>query len=197
MEMLKRKSTLMAAVTLIVGMVLGVGISTWTSRSEAAPSKATVSSSNNSDAKPAITHSDEWDPFREMERMREDIDRTIRRATEQFRLDSAMTPVARDSGYSSSLDVRDRGDHFELRAYLPDAETKDVKVKSEGDQAVRVSVSHRKQQKKEENGTQAMFSELGSYEQLVTLPERVNTQDMKVDTKDNEVVITIPKAKAS
>jgi len=39
------------------------------------------------------------------------------------------------------LDVRDRGDHFEVRAYLSDAETKDVNVKSDGNQAIRVSIS--------------------------------------------------------
>jgi len=197
MEMLKRKSPLMAAVTLIVGVALGVGITTWTSRSEASSAKAVVSSSDKTERTSSIIRSEEWDPFREMERMREEIDRSIRRATEQFRLDPMMAPFSRDLGYSSSLDVRDRGDRFELRAYLPDAETKDVKVKTEGDQAVRVSVSHRKQQKKEENGAQAVFSQLGSYEQLVTLPEPVNSDDMKVDTKDDEVVITIPKAKAS
>jgi len=194
MEMLKSRSTLMAAMTLILGLALGVGISTWTSRGEAASGKAATS---NSDSEPAITRSENWDPFGEMERMRDDIDRTIRRATEKFRLDSAISPFPRESGYSSSLDVRDRGDHFELRAYLPDAETKDVKVKSDGDRAVRVSVSHRRQQKKEENGAQATFSELGSYEQLVTLPEAVNANEMKVDTREDEVVITIPKAKAS
>jgi hypothetical protein len=42
-----------------------------------------------------------------------------------------------------------------------------------------------------------MFSELGQYEQLVTLPEPANTNDMKVDTRDNEVVITIPNAKTA
>jgi HSP20 family molecular chaperone IbpA len=57
-------------------------------------------------------------------------------------------PFSRDFAYTSSLDVRDPGDHFEVRAYLPDAETKDVEEKTQGDQAVRVSVSHRKQQKR-------------------------------------------------
>jgi HSP20 family molecular chaperone IbpA len=132
-----------------------------------------------------------------MERMQEEIDRVMRRATEQFRMNSGTTPFTRDFGYSSSLDVRDRDDHFEVRAYMPDAETKDVKVKTEGDRALRVSVSHRKQQKKEENGGQAMFSELGTYEQLVTLPEPVKIDDMKVDTRGNEILITVPKAKAS
>jgi len=194
MEVLKRKSTLMAAVTLIVGAALGFGIATWTSRSEAASETKAVTKTE--DRRPAITRSDDWDPFREMERMREEIDRTIRRATEQFRLDSAA-PSSRDLGYSSWLDVRDRGDHFEVRAYLPDAERKDVKVTNDGDQTLRVSVSHRKQQKQQDESGQAMFSELGQYEQLVTLPEPANTNDMKVDTRDNEVVITIPKKKTS
>jgi hypothetical protein len=39
-----------------------------------------------------------------------------------------------------------------------------------------------------------MFSELGTYEQLVTLPGPAKMNDMKVDTRDHEAVITIPKA---
>jgi HSP20 family molecular chaperone IbpA len=93
--------------------------------------------------------------------------------------------------------VRDRGDHFEVRAYLPDAESKDVKVTNDGDQTLRVSVSHRKQVRKQNESGQAIFNELGRYEQLVTLPEPANTNDMKVDTRDDEVVITIPKKKTS
>ncbi len=195
MEVLKRKSALMAAVTLIAGAALGFGIATWTSRSEAASNTA-VTVTKNDDRRPAITRTDDLDPFREMERMLEEIDRTIRRATENFRLDSAA-PFTRDLGYTSSLDVRDRGSHFEVRAYLPDAERKDVKVTNDGDQTLRVSVSHRKQQKRQDESGQAMFSELGQYEQLVKLPEPANTNDMKVDTRGNEVVITIPKAKTS
>ena len=44
---------------------------------------------------------------------------------------------------------------------------------------------------------QAVFNELGRSEQLVTLPEPANTKEMKVDTRENEVVITIPKKKTS
>lgn len=85
----------------------------------------------------------------------------------------------------------------EVRAYLPNAERKDIKVTNDGDQSLRVSVSHRKQQKRQDESGQAVFSELGQYEQLVTLPEPANTNDMKVDTDENEVVITIPKKKTS
>jgi len=195
METLKKKPTLLAAVTLIVGVALGAGIVTWTNRSEAASSSKQATKSE--ERTPAITRSETWDPFREMERMQDEIDRVVRRATEQFRMGAGAMPLTRDFGYSSSLDVRDRKDHFEVRAYLPDAETKDVKVKTEGDQTLRVSVSHRKQEKKEGDGERMMASEFGTYEQLVTLPEPVKVEEMKVDTRDNEIVVTIPKAKAS
>jgi HSP20 family molecular chaperone IbpA len=196
METLKKKSTLLAAVTLIIGVALGAGIVTWTNRSEAA-SSLSKPTAKTEERGSVITRSEDWDPFREMERMQEEIDRVVRRATDSFRMSSGAMPFTRDFGYSSSLDVRDRKDHFEVRAYLPDAETKDVKVKTEGDQTLRVSVSHRRQQKKEADGERAVASEFGTYEQLVTLPEPVKVDEMKVDTRDNEIVVTIPKAKAS
>ena len=184
----------MAAATLILVAALGFGIAPWTSRSEAVSDQAVT---KNDDSRPAITRTEEWDPFREMEQMREEIDRTIRHATEQFRLEPGAASFAQDLGYTSSLDVRDRGDHFEVRAYLPDAESKDIKVTNDGDQTVRVSVSHRKEVRKQNDRGQAVFNELGRSEQLVTLPEPANTKDMKVDTRENEVVITIPKKKTS
>jgi HSP20 family molecular chaperone IbpA len=195
MQMLKRRSTLTAAVTLMVGLALGVGITSLTNRSQAASAdKSVAANSANEDKNTPDATSDEWDPFREMERMHEEIDRSIRRATEQFRLEAPSTAFSRDLGYSSSLDLRDRGDHYELRTYLPDAETQNVKVTNDGDRQVRVSISHRKQQKKEKDGTQAMFSELGTYEHLVTLPGPAKMKEMKIDHRDHEVVITIPKA---
>ena len=68
---------------------------------------------------------------------------------------------------------------------------------SDGDQTVRVSVSHHKEVRKQNDTGQAVFNELGRSEQLVTLPEPANTNNMKVDTHNNEVVITIPKKKTS
>ena len=196
MEVLKRKSTLVAALTLILGVGLGLGIGTWTSRSDAASSSSKPATVEREESRrPSISRSGEWDPFREMERMQAEIDRAIRRATEQFRLGPGTEPFSRDLSYSSSLDVRDRDDRFEVRAWLPDAETKDVKVTTEGEQTLRVKVSHRKEQKKDD--AQSVFRELGHYEQVVTLPEPVNSKEMKVDTRDHELVITIPKAKAS
>jgi HSP20 family molecular chaperone IbpA len=80
---------------------------------------------------------------------------------------------------------------------MPDAEAADVNVTTEGDRLLRVAVSHRKAEKKESGDRASVFTELGRYEQVVTLPEPVNPDALKVERKDHELVITVPKARAS
>lgn len=183
-----------AVAILIVGIAVGFGIDRTVTGRE---TKMSVSSGGTTKHAPTTAPSDEFDPFPEMQRMQEEIDRAIRRATEQFRFGSNAAWLSTDAGYSSSFDLRDRNDHFELRAYLPDAQAADVKVTTEGDRTVRVRVSHRAQQKNEQNGSDVTWSELGQSEQVVTLPEPVRVNEMKMDRKDHEVVITIPKANRS
>jgi HSP20 family molecular chaperone IbpA len=130
-----------------------------------------------------------------MQQMQEEIDQVIRRATERFQLGPGASLFRPDAGYSSSFDLRDRKDHFELRAYLPDAEASDISVKIDDDRVLRVTVGHKKEQLKKENESEAKVTELGRYEQVITLPAPVKGSDMKVDRNGHEVVITIPKAK--
>ena len=188
---------------LVIRMALGYGLSVWTHhyhRNRAGIAARQYRPANHDNSGPVIVsnHNQKWDPFAEMQRMQKDIDGAIQRATQQLRLGSASIPDWNGAaGFSSALDVRDRGDHYEVRADLPNTDQKDVKVTTEGDRGVRVDVTQHQEQKKDANGTQSTFSEFGSYEQLVTLPGRADMKDMKVDNHNGELVITIPKAKAS
>ncbi len=110
-------------------------------------------------------------------------------------LNPGATVFRPDAGYSSSFDLHDRKDHFELRAYLPDAKASDVNVRIDNDQTLHVGVTQRKQQTKSTSGGSASLTELGHYEQVVTLPEPVKSSEMKIDRHGHEIVITIPKAK--
>jgi len=185
-------------VTLIVGLALGLGIGVWSVKSSQASNASAAQNSLSATGKgePSFT-TNVWDPFRQMERMQEEIDRAMRNATEQFQLGPGATAFRPDAGYSSSFDLRDRKDHFELRAYLPDTKASDVNVKVDNDRTLHVSVSQRKQETKNTSGGSVSFTELGQYEQVVTLPEPVKSRDMKIDRHGHEVVITIPKAKTS
>jgi HSP20 family molecular chaperone IbpA len=198
-DMLKKKTTLVGIVTLIVGLALGLGIGVWgikTTRASSSPrtSEVTLKAEPKETKEPLVLR-DAADPFRHMQQMQEEIDQVIRRATERFQLGPGASLFRPDTGYSSSFDLRDRKDHFELRAYLPDAEASDVSVKIDDDRVLHVTVGHKKEELKKENESEAKVTQLGRYEQVITLPEPVKGSDMKVDRNGHEVVITIPKAK--
>lgn len=207
----QRSSILLAALTLIVGLAVGIGGTAWTYHRHGRATRQKYAARNYRNDhnrnfaahKPVIgqngNQNQNSDPFGNIDRMRQDIDRTIDRAMQQMQNGSVglMTPDWNASGYSSSLDVRDRGDHFEVRADLPNTDKKDVKVTTEGDRGVRVNVTQHQEQKKDANGGQTTVNEFGSYDELVTLPGPADMKDMKIDNRNGELVITIPKAKAS
>ena len=217
MDTVKKRTTMVGIVTLIVGLVIGIGVGVWgikTSHASNAPAATTsTTSSSTTSSNPSSNSStidqnkdeslltpkdwDHWDPFRDMERMQEQIDRTIRDATEKFSLAPGAPVFRPDAGYSSSFDLRDRKDHYELRAYLPDVNASDVTVKIDNDQTLHVSVKQQKQQTKNTQNGSASISELGQYEQVVTLPEPVKSDQMKIARHGHEIVITIPKAKST
>jgi HSP20 family molecular chaperone IbpA len=193
---INRKTTMVGIVTLIAGLALGLGIGVWSVKNSQA-SNAPAARINSDNQESIVTRSDEWDPFRQMERMQEEIDRAIRNATEQFQLGPGATAFRPEAGYSSSFDLRDRKDRFELRAYLPGVKASDVNVKIDNDRTLHVSVTQRKQETKKTSGVNATVTELGQYEQVVTLPQPVKSSDMKIERNGHELVITVPKAKTS
>jgi HSP20 family protein len=205
----------LAVVMLIIGLVVGFGVTRWSDRhSDRFHGKMAAESRHHhrdrdydhdraqASQNPAfVQNNDHWDPLAEMDRMQQDIDRAIQRATQQMRFGSFHLPDLTSgqgtTGYTSALDVRDRGDHYEVRADLPNTDKKDVKVTTEGDREVHVNVTQHDEHKSDANGGQTSYREFGSYDQLVTLPEPADMKGMKVDNRNGELVITIPKAKAS
>ena len=195
-----KEPMLIGIVTLLVGLGLGAGLGAWfvknlqaenlprTQQTLATPARQERSVSNTGD---------EWDPFRHMEQMQEEINRAIRDMTEQLKLSPGATVFRPDAGYSSSFDLHDRNDHYELRAYLPDVKSSDVNVRVDNERTLHVNVTQRKEQKKDTASGSASVTELGQYEQVITLPEAVKSSDMKVDRRDHEIVITIPKANSA
>jgi HSP20 family molecular chaperone IbpA len=198
-DILKKKTTLVGIVTLFVGLALGLGIGVWgikTTRASSSPKTTEVTlKAEPKETKEPLVLRDAADPFRHMQQMQEEIDQVIRRATERFQLGPGASLFRPEDGYSSSFDLRDRKDHFELRAYLPDAEASDVSVKIDDDRILHLTVGHKKEQLKKENKTEAKVTQLGRYEQVITLPEPVKGSDMKVDRNGHEIVIAIPKAR--
>ena len=135
---------------------------------------------------------DSWDPFREMRSLQAEMDEMFRRSITRFRQSPRMNIFADDAGYSLSLDVRDLKDRYEVRAFLPDAKAADAKVNLQGNR-LEVEVTHRQTAKENKNEPDTV-TEWGRYMQTVDLAGNLKSDQMKVESKDHELLITIPKA---
>ena len=186
METLKKKTTIVGVFTLIVGLVLGAGIGVWSAqKSEARDSVAESRHISPSIGQPNLSTMDdeETDPFRSFERLHQEIDRAIRNATEEFELDGARPFLRSHGGYSSSVDLRDRGDHFQIRAYLPDVDASDVKVELDDRNVLHVNASQHREELKKDAESEEKVTKMGRYEQVISLPEPVRRDAMKIDQK--------------
>jgi HSP20 family molecular chaperone IbpA len=135
---------------------------------------------------------DSWDPFREMRSLQAEMDEMFRRSITRFRQSPRMNIFTDDAGYSLSLDVHDLKDHFEVRTFLPDAKAADAKVNLKGNR-LEVQVTHRQTAQGNKNEPDTV-TEWGRYTQSVELAGNLKSDQMKVEHKDHELLITIPKA---
>ena len=135
---------------------------------------------------------DAWDPFREMRDLQAQMDKMFQRSISRFQLSPLMDPFKNDTGYSLSLDVRELKDRYEVRAYLPDAKATDANVKLEGNR-LQVEVTNRPMAGQKNTNAVVQNEEWGHYTQVVELAGKLNGSQMKVEQKNHELLITIPK----
>ena len=117
----------------------------------------------------------------------------FRQSIARFHASPSMNPFGDDAGYSLSLDVRDLKDRYEVKAFLPDAKASEANVKLEGNR-LEVSVTHRQPGNVGNTNAPSVGTEWGRYTQVVELAGNLRSEKMKVEQKDHELVITIPKA---
>ncbi len=92
------------------------------------------------------------------------------------------------SRLASSVDLREQKDKYVARVYVPNGDTSNLKAKVEnGDLHVTMQTA---QKAGGATGTQR-------YDQIISLPQPIKADQMKIDRKQNLVVITIPKANAA
>jgi HSP20 family molecular chaperone IbpA len=192
----------LVTLTLVLGIVIGVAAEKLVNRNSAlAPAEPVAGA-----AKPLIGGTtppllpdpfandpfDAWDPFREMRSLQAEMDEMFRRSIARFRQSPRMSIFTDDAGYSLSLDVRELKDRYEVRGFLPDAKAADAKVNLQGNR-LEVEVTHR-QTAKGNNNAPDTVTEWGRYIQSVELAGNLKSDQMKVERKEHELLITIPKA---
>ncbi len=201
-----RKPMVVGVVTLLLGVLIGVAADKVASRNPVPVLASGDHSTNVAAVSPNFATTnllmrdpffadpfDNWDPFREMRNMQAEMDEMFHRSIARFHMNPQMDLFKDDAGYSSSLDVRELKDRFEVRAFLPDAKDSDTKVNLQGNR-LDVEVTHKQTEQQQNTNSVASTTEWGRYTETVELAGKLNSENMKVERKDHELLITIPKA---
>ena len=148
-------------------------------------------------ASPNLTGPAEWNPFQEIRNMQAQMDQMFSQISGQIRLGPQAGLFRENPGYSFSLNVQDLKDRYEVHAYVPDTKVSDVNVSLQNNQTLKVEVSNKNTETSNQKSAETSVTSWGQYEQTVQLPTPVKADQMKVERKDHELLITLPKAAGS
>ena len=143
---------------------------------------------------PALLPFSDWDRdiFAHMEKMRRVMDRTFEDAFREFRGEPEHKGFFDKPRFGSSLDLKEEGDNYVVRAYLPERDMANVNVTIENNTLLKIEAKSEDTDKKEDKGV--VKSRKSHYAQVLTLPGPVQGDKMKVDKKEGMLVVTLPKA---
>ena len=189
------KTLFISLATLVIGLLLGIAIVNyryWHDGVVASPSNATAAPP--ATPSQALPDANEWDPFTEMRRLQEQMNQMMNQSSEGLHNAFPFNGPTHAPGYSLSLDLREFKDRFEVHAALPDAKASDINVKLEDDRTLSVEVGNKTMDHAQQGSASTTTEEWGKYTQTIQLPSAVQTNGMKVDHKDHELIVILPKA---
>jgi HSP20 family molecular chaperone IbpA len=141
----------------------------------------TASLSPTTTLSPAISPTPSGSPFADIHLRMRDL---------QSQLDNIFAETFRDfgtsfgqTGFASSVDLRDLKDKYVVRIYLPSGDTSKVDAKIDnGNLDITM------------NGVETNKAGSQNYQEVISLPEPVQSNQMQIQRKPNMVVITVPKS---
>jgi HSP20 family protein len=136
----------------------------------------------------------EADVFARMKEMRRDMDRAFDEAFGEFRGLPEYKGFFDEPRFGSSLDLKDEGDHYVVRAWLPDRDMQEINVTVQ-DRTLRIEAKEQETKKKDGDAGDLHSMHKAAYSQFLTLPGPVLSDKMKVEKKEGMLVVTLPKAK--
>lgn len=130
-----------------------------------------------------------WEPFREVETLRRQMDRLF----------DDLTPANRQpadsqvhAAWAPAIEIKDSESDIVLRAEVPGVEAKDLDIQVTRD-AVSISGEHRYQEQTEERNHFRSEFRYGKFRRVVSLPTQIQNNQVKADFKDGILTLNLPK----
>jgi HSP20 family protein len=127
-----------------------------------------------------------WQPFSEMESLRNQMDR-------MFDELAGLNNRQSSTDWTPAIEIQDREDSLILRAEIPGVEAKDLDIQV-AREAVAISGEHRYENKAQEQGFFRTELRYGSFQRTIPLPVAVDNNQVQAEFKDGILKLTLPKA---
>lgn len=155
-------------------------------------------------ADPWLLGADDWNPFAEMQRMQERMNRMFGDAFGRFGASPRFGGLVDDDGldlaFTPSVDLVEEDERFVARVDLPGAEESDIRVTLDGDR-LRIEASRVVANEARDDGdggvTVRRERHVGRFVRTLTLPGAVDAARMETKYEDGVLTVLLPKAAAA
>jgi HSP20 family protein len=138
--------------------------------------------------------SDNWDPFAEMQRMQDHIDKMFSTSFGRFGKSQKYQDLVRDPVFSPEMDVHETDSAFIIQMDLPGVEEGKIDVNVDGQN---VTISGKRSStsvEKDENGKIIRNERVtGQFSRTIPLPGEIDAEHMKAENGNGVFTLTIPK----
>lgn len=142
---------------------------------------------------PAIVPLEDWDHdvLARMEKMRREMDRVFAESFKELSRMPGHESFFDEERFGSTIDLAEEDDNYIVRAYLPARDMKNVNVTLDG-RVLKIEAKAEEEKK----GEKTVVGHQARYSQMLTLPGPVENEKMKVDRKENMLVVMLPKIRS-
>lgn len=132
-----------------------------------------------------------WDPFREMDMLRRQMDRLFYDLAESNRETTDILPETKAT-WMPAVEMQDGGSDLVLRAEIPGVDRKDLDIQVMRDRVL-IAGEHRQERRSEDQGRFRSEFRYGSFQRIIPLPVKVQNDQVKADLKEGILTLTLPK----
>lgn len=135
---------------------------------------------------------EDWNPFQEIQRMRDQIDKMFGRSLERFRGEPDFDLSWLKKPYIPAADFESKEDHYLITMDVPGMEKSKLEVSIEG---LLLQIKGQRDEIVEKKDGETLHAERmhGQFLRAFTLPSGIDPGQTKAEYKDGVLTITIPK----
>ncbi len=145
-----------------------------------------------------------WSPFRELERLRDEMDRMFdefftprsgRARTGGGQRARALPSTRRDMTFTPSMDLYEVENYLMLKAELPGVKKENIRITVEENRLKITAETSRDEDVKDENYYRAERS-YGTFSREIELPATVKAEQVEASYEDGVLTLRLPKTKS-